>query len=319
VEPGSTYPSRTRQARATRRAIVSAAAELFVERGFAATTIDAVAARAGVGRKTVFSSVGGKGALLKLAWDWALVGDDEPVPMVDRPAVRAILAEHEPRRLVRMWVDLQLDVAARASPLGAVVMAAADVDDEARELCESIRRESLVGATAFVEHLAAAGGLRSGVSLDRAAGACWAVVNSLLGHLLVSVRGWPATEYGDWLVDVLTATLLEPTGPDTSPAAVRVVHEPAGGRYVALVDGRPAGHLSYERTERLVVLTHTEVDPGLEDRGVAGTLVRRALDDVRAEGATRVLAGCPFVTWWVSRHHDYAGLLHGAMAEGATR
>jgi AcrR family transcriptional regulator len=294
---------------------VSAAGELFVERGYAATTIDAVAERAGVGRKTVFSSVGGKGALLKLAWDWALVGDDEPVPMVDRPAVQAILAEREPRRLVRMWVDMQLEVAARAAPVGAVVMAAADVDDEAHELCESIRRESLAGATAFVAHLAQVGGLRPGVSLEQAAEACWAVVNSLLWHLLVSVRGWPASDYGDWLVDVVTATLLEPAGRASSSASrpsVRVVHEPAVGRYEALVDGRPAGHLSYERTERLVVLTRTEVDPVLEDLGVAGALVRRALDDVRAEGATRVIAGCPFVTWWVSRHRDYAGLLHDA-------
>jgi AcrR family transcriptional regulator len=312
VESASALPSRARQTRATRRAIVAAAEELFVERGYAATTIDAIAARAGVGRKTVFSSVGGKGALLKLVWDWALVGDDEPVPMADRPAVRAMLAERDPRRLVRMWVDMQLDVGARAAPVGGVVMAAADVDDEVRRLVDVIRHESMAGATAFVSHLAEVGGLRDGVTVERAADACWAVVNSLLWHLLVTIRGWPAGEYGDWLADVLTATLLGPAGPSPSRPEVRVVHRPAHSRYEALVDGRAAGHLAYERTERLVVLTRTEVHPDLEDLGVAGALVRTALDDVRAEGTVRVIAGCPFVGWWVERHPDYGDLLHTA-------
>ena len=69
---------RETQARATRRAIVEAAGTLFAELGWSRTTIDAVAARAGVSRRTVFTAVGGKAALLALALDWALVGDDEP-------------------------------------------------------------------------------------------------------------------------------------------------------------------------------------------------------------------------------------------------
>jgi predicted GNAT family acetyltransferase len=93
---------------------------------------------------------------------------------------------------------------------------------------------------------------------------------------------------------------------------VRVVHQPASSRYEALVDGRAAGNLAYERTERLVVLTRTEVHPDLEDLGVAGALVRSALDDVRAEGTTRVLAGCPYAGWWLERHSDYGDLLHTA-------
>jgi AcrR family transcriptional regulator len=311
VEPAarSSSPSRQRQTRATRAAIVAAAGELFVERGYAATTIDAIAERAGVGRKTVFSSAGGKGTLLKLVWDWSLVGDDEPVPMADRPVVRAMVAEREPHRLVRMWVDMLLDVASRSAPVGAVVMAAADVDEEVHELGETIRRESLVGATAFVRHLAEVGGLRDGLSVEKAADVCWALMNSVLWHLLVSVRGWSERDYAAWLVQVVTVSLLEPTDPATSGPVVRVVHEPDGARYVALVDDRPAGRLTYERTERLVVLTGTEVDPVLEDLPVAAALVRRALDDVRAEGSTRVLAGSAFVTWWVQCHPEYADLL----------
>ena len=99
---------REEQARATRRAVVDAARDLFVEFGWARTTIDAVAARAGVSRKTVFTSVGGKAALLKLALDWALVGDDEPVPMSGPRAVAEMGAPYEPPQ-----------IAARGGGLGA--------------------------------------------------------------------------------------------------------------------------------------------------------------------------------------------------------
>lgn len=308
---------RSNQARSTRRAIVVAAGELFVEHGYAATTIDAVAARADVGRKTVFSSVGGKGALLKLAWDWAITGDDEPIPMSERPAVQAVLAEQDPARLVRMWVDMLLEVGARAAPIGSVVLAAADVDAEALALRDMIRRETLAGATAFVTHLAGVGGLRADVSIERGADACWALVNSMLLHLLVATRGWSLKEYGEWLVQVASTTLLEPEAhASPRPAlAVRTVHDATRERYEVSVDGRIAGHLSYQRTERLVVLTHTEVDPGFENRGVSDALVRGALDDLRAEGSLRVVPLCQYVAWWIGRHPGYASLVYDARAD----
>ena len=109
VETGRrTYrsPLREEQARVTRRAIVETARELFIEVGYAATTIDAVADRAGVSRKTVFTSVGGKAVLLKLACDWALAGDDEPVPIDERPAAQQMLAETDPARLLSRWARL---------------------------------------------------------------------------------------------------------------------------------------------------------------------------------------------------------------------
>lgn len=311
METRSRYSSavRAKAAGATRRAIVAAAGELFVERGYAATTIDAVAERAGVGRKTVFASVGGKGALLKLVWDWTLAGDDEPIPMAERPAVLAMLAERDPARLVRMWVEMLLDVGGRSAPIGAVVFAAADVDAEVRALREVIRRESFAGATAFVTHLAEVGGLRADLPIERAADACWAVMSSLLMNLLVDVRGWPMADYGDWLVQVVSTTLLEPAGPRPD-APLRITNDPMRGRYLAMVGDRVAGYLAYERTNRLLVLTHTEVESGFDDRGVADALARRALADVAADGPRRVLPVCPYITWWIARHPEHAPLLY---------
>src|SRR4051794_39568011 len=122
---------REERARATRRAVVGAARDLFVELGWSRTTIDAVAARARVSRKTVFTSVGGKAALLKLALDWALVGDDEPVPMSARPVIAEMEELTEPRELVARWARFVAELEERAAPLAAVLAAASDADPEA--------------------------------------------------------------------------------------------------------------------------------------------------------------------------------------------
>jgi AcrR family transcriptional regulator len=310
---------RSQQARATQRTIVAAATELFLRQGYSATTIDAIAERAGVGRKTVFSSVGGKGALLTLAWDRALVGDDEPVPMAERPAVQAMLAESDPVRLIRMWVDLQLDVGGRAAPLGAVILAAADVDAEASALLDVVRRESMVGATAFVRHLAGIGGLRADLDVERAADSCWALLNSLLLPLLMEGRRWSRHDYGDWLVRIVSATLLEPTVAsrgDAQGAGVRIEHDPDERCYRALVGDRRLGRLRYDRGERIVILIRTDVEPGADTSagadGVADALVRHALDDVRSDGANQVVPLCPYVTWWLDRHPEYRSLVFDA-------
>ena len=119
---------REEQARATQRVVVSAARDLFVELGWSRTSIDAVAARAEVSRRTVFTSVGGKAALLKLALDWALVGDDEPVPMSERPVIAEMERLTDPRALVARWAQFVAELEERAAPLAAVLVVAADVD-----------------------------------------------------------------------------------------------------------------------------------------------------------------------------------------------
>ncbi|MGA9343817.1 MAG: helix-turn-helix domain-containing protein, partial [Nocardioidaceae bacterium] len=116
---------RENQARATRRAVVDAARDLFVELGWSRTTIDAVADRAEVSRKTVFTSVGGKAALLRLALDWALVGDDEPVALEDRQVIADLEQLTEPRELVARWARFVAELEERAAPLAAVLVVAA--------------------------------------------------------------------------------------------------------------------------------------------------------------------------------------------------
>lgn len=78
-------------------------------------------------------------------------------------------------------------------------------------------------------------------------------------------------------------------------------------RYEIVRDGVTLGHAAYHETDRLVVFTHTEVDPSLEGQGIGGLLVRGMLDDVRSRGLA-VLPVCPFVQAWMARHPDYADL-----------
>jgi TetR/AcrR family transcriptional regulator, regulator of autoinduction and epiphytic fitness len=209
-QPPKRYASQVRdeQARRTRRAIVTAAHDLFVTQGYGAATIDGIAAAAQVSRRTVFNSVGGKAALLKLALDWAIVGDDEPIALGDRPAIKAILAETDPRRALMLWVQTVADVAARTAPLGEVLIAAADIDRAAAQLLATASRNRMLGATLFIRHLASLNGLAAGMTEQRAAELCWALTDGHLYRLLVAQRSWSTADFNRWLFDSLAAALL---------------------------------------------------------------------------------------------------------------
>jgi AcrR family transcriptional regulator len=209
-QPRKRYASRVRdeQARRTRRAIVTAAHDLFLAQGYAATTIDGIAEAAHVSRATVFNSVGGKAAVLKLALDWAIVGDDEPIALADRPAIKAILAESDPRKALMLRVQTGTDVAARTAPLGEVLTAAADIDPAAAELLAEESRGRMLGATMFIRHLASLDGLAAGMTEQRAAELCWALTDGHLYRLLVTQRGWSTADFNRWLSGSLAAALL---------------------------------------------------------------------------------------------------------------
>ena len=199
---------REEQARATRRAVVDAARDLFAERGWAGTTIDAVAERAGVSRKTVFTSVGGKPALLRTAWDWALAGDDAPVPLADRPAIRHMLAQPEPRAAVAEWARLMCEIASRLAGLYGVLQTAAEADPEVAEVHATSEQNRLRGARALVSHLDEIGGLRAGLDVDRAAEAAAVLMDPMPYRRLVVDAGWDFDDYVALVERMSAAALL---------------------------------------------------------------------------------------------------------------
>ena len=202
---------RAAQARATRRAIVGAAARLFTQRGYGATTIDAIAEAAGVSRKTVFTSVGGKAEALKLAMDWALVGDDEPVPMLERPHVRAMQDEPDARKILVSHASHVRQSAARTAPLHAVIQAAAGLDADIRALAEEGRTQRIRGMRVMAQGLADRGALKPELTPAEAADVIWLLMDPGVYHRLVIEQHWDPDRYQDWLADALISLLIPPS------------------------------------------------------------------------------------------------------------
>ena len=201
-------PLRAEQAAATCQTVLDAATHLFTERGYAATSIDAIAETAGVGRSTVFSAAGGKPWLLKTAYDRAIVGDDEQVPLADRPEGRKLFEMTDPVGIVTSYGNIISDAARRVSALYEVVRSAAGVDPEVRQLWSDIGRQRLSGAQRIASFLKKRGGLRTGLSVDKARDIIWIHNDPGLHHALVGVRGWSQAAYRDWVSDSLQLHLL---------------------------------------------------------------------------------------------------------------
>lgn len=87
-----------------------------------------------------------------------------------------------------------------------------------------------------------------------------------------------------------------------------VKRNPEENRFEVWVDGEMAGQLDYEAGDGVWVLPHTEVAKAFEGRGLAGELVRAALDEARAEGVT-IVPECPYVAGWIARHPEYQDLV----------
>jgi AcrR family transcriptional regulator len=204
---------RDEQARATRRRIVDAGQELFIERGYGPTTIDAIAERAGVSRKTVFTSVGSKAAVLKLAFDWALAGDDEPVAIADRPEVQKMMKGDDPAVLLAEWIAMNAAIAGRVAALHHVLVVAADTDPDAAALLALLEQQRTHGAHAVATRLHAIHGLRPTLDVDRAAAIADLLIDPLPYRRLVQQRGWTPDEYTDYLRHTAAAALLPPKPP----------------------------------------------------------------------------------------------------------
>ena len=201
-------PLRDAQVQATRRAVVTAAHDLFVEVGYAAATVDAIAERAGVSRKTVFTAVGGKAVLLDRALDLALRGDEDLRPVSERPEIRAEAEETDPVRLVHLWVRRMAVIERRVARLALVLAVAADSDPDIARLHQRSERGRRETAHRFATRLAEIGGLRRGVDVDRAEVLAALVSEPLVFQRLVVEAGWTVAAYARWMQQTLVDALL---------------------------------------------------------------------------------------------------------------
>ena len=198
---------RRAQARATRERILETARSLFVEQGYAGTSIAQIAAAAGVSTPTVFAGFRSKVNLLKEATETTLVGDAEPVPLAERPQMRHVHEGDTAREVLERLAELIAEAAPRVCPMFAVVLAAADADPEIAELARTLDRHRLTGAA----QLAGTVGRRLGVDdptrLAEIRDTIWTMNSPQLYGLLVVQRGWSPQRYGAWIARALVALI----------------------------------------------------------------------------------------------------------------
>lgn len=207
-------PRRREQAAATRRDILEAAQRLFEDRGYAATTMAAIADEAGVAPKTVYLAFEAKSGLLRALWHLRLRGDEDDVPVGQRAWYLEILDEPDPERQLRLTARNSRLVKVRAGALLKVIRSAASAEPETAQLWARIQKEFYENQRAIVKALAAKDAIRPGLGVDRAADILWTLNHPDVWHLLVGERGWTPEEYEQWFGDSACSQLLaEPRGP----------------------------------------------------------------------------------------------------------
>ncbi|MEW9527662.1 TetR/AcrR family transcriptional regulator [Microbispora sp. NPDC049125] len=190
----------------TRRAVIDAATELFLEQGYAVTTMAAIARRAGVNTDTVYASVGAKPALFRLLVETALSGRDHAVPAEERDYVRAMRAEPDPAGKLAIYAGAMTRIHARLAPLFAVLQTAAPSAPELGDLWREIAERRAANMRLLAADLSATGRLR--VDVDEAADVIWATNSPEFYLLLVRDRGWAPERYERWLAGSWTRLLL---------------------------------------------------------------------------------------------------------------
>ena len=201
--------ARAEQVRATRQKVLVAARDLFLRRGYFGATIEAIAQRAAVSPQTVYNVVGGKAALLKAVYDVALAGDDEPVPMIERPIARAMLAATDPQECLRLYARMGREIFERAGPLIAVVFVqGAGRDPDVRAFVDKIEGERAIGTAGIARHVARRFGLRDGLTETEAGDVLWALTAPELLDRFTRRRGWSLDRYERWLAVTMAESLL---------------------------------------------------------------------------------------------------------------
>jgi AcrR family transcriptional regulator len=199
---------RREQAAATRLEILAGAQRLFEERGYAATTMAAIAAEAGVALKTVYVAFETKSGVLRALWHLRLRGDADDVPVAERQWFRDVIQEPDPERQLRLTAHNSRAVKLRACNLMRVMHDAAGADEDIAALWQRIQDDFHANQRSIVDALHAKEALAPGLDVARAADILWTLNHPDVWHLLVDERGWTPDEYEQWFGDAACAQLL---------------------------------------------------------------------------------------------------------------
>lgn len=184
------------------------ARELFVNVGYAATTMDQIAGEADVAVQTLYYTFRTKGQLLREVVESTAAGEDDPVPVPERPWMQELLSASSAQRVLALAVEHGTDIYDRVAPLWPALIAAAAADAELDRYWQGITAGRRAGQRRIVARLAELEALREDLDVDRATD----LVVVLFGHDvyrgLVRDAGWPVVAYKAWLFTTLVRQLL---------------------------------------------------------------------------------------------------------------
>lgn len=220
AQKGSGGQARTRLAR---RAVVGAARDLFLDRGYQATTIDAISDHSDVPTATVYRLFSSKLGILKALLDVSIAGDDSALSLPERPEVTALFAERDPEMLLAGFASVTAAINARSSDVYRILSSASGSDPAAAVLLAEYQRQRSDGQGRIARSLARARALRPGLRERDAADLVHALMSPELYRLLVIDRGWTPERYEQWLAGTLVDQLISPSpaGRSDRPSPVR--------------------------------------------------------------------------------------------------
>lgn len=207
---GKTEAGRRREERARhkRQRVADAALRLFLERGYVATTIEAIAREAAVAPATIYQAFGTKQAILARILDQTIAGDAGPAALLDRGWVKQASQHPDPRQRLALVIQHTSQVAARTAPIKEVMRDAAAADPAVRQLLREDDQRRYLTQQALVDLIIGQDSLRADCDRDHAAATFFAMVNSHCYQLLARHLGWSPADWQQWLTSVLDRELL---------------------------------------------------------------------------------------------------------------
>jgi AcrR family transcriptional regulator len=192
----------------TRRAILDAAGHLLVQDGYAAMTMQAVAAAAGVALDTVYTAVGRKPVLVRLMIETAISGTEETTPALERQYVRDIRAATTAREKLAIYATAISVIQPRLAPIVRALRDAAAQDKELEALWKDVAERRARNMRLFAKDLLATGEVRAELTSERTSDVLWSMNAPEFYMLLVDERGWTPEEFATWLADAWVRLLL---------------------------------------------------------------------------------------------------------------
>ena len=199
---------RKAQARETQHQILEAARELFITHGFAGTSINAIAQRANVAAETIYATFGNKRNILARVIDISVTGDDEPIPLLERPQTRAVEAEPDPKLQIQMFASQMADIMSRVAPLFQVMRATSKTKPEIAALLKELLNGRLEGMKHFIHAIGQHTPLPAELDEQTVAETVWALTSAEVYNLMTVDRGWSKEKYTKWLADMLMRLLF---------------------------------------------------------------------------------------------------------------